>query len=66
MDWELYRKCPVCFAELGKPCRTLQGSVVNGAQVTVASEIVRERPHSRRELRAAAARDAQFGRVIGR
>jgi hypothetical protein len=47
-----YLKCPVCFASLGTACMTLTG--VSGR--VFATNVPRGRPHSRRKLRAAAAR----------
>jgi hypothetical protein len=40
-DWNVLRKCPVCFAEIGKPCMSMTGT----------AEIPRERPHLRRRPR---------------
>jgi hypothetical protein len=47
--WESFQKCPVCPAELGKPCLKMSGFVVEGA-VTIAVEA--EEPHSSRKPRA--------------
>jgi len=55
VDWERYRKCPVCGAPLGTSCMSLTGTVIDGRAV-YAGEVERDRPHSRRKLRAAAAR----------
>lgn len=55
-DWESYRKCPVCGVELGKPCRVLSGSRVDSTYRVVATDEPRDRPHTTRELRDAAAR----------
>jgi hypothetical protein len=56
-DWSRYRTCPVCFALLGEPCLVLTGRRVNEEyQVTRTGES-RDRPHTGRELRAAAARE---------
>jgi hypothetical protein len=55
VDWERYQKCPVCGAPLGTSCMTLSGTVVGGRAVDV-REAERDRPHSTRKLRAAAAR----------
>jgi len=62
-DWECYQKCPVCGAPLGKPC--LDFSSYTRGYVPGPGQVDRDRPHSTRKLRAAAARDAQFGPVIG-
>ncbi len=53
--WDRWRKCPVCHAALGRPCRTLSGTVVNGRALD-AAEVDRNRPHSRRQLRTGYAR----------
>lgn len=50
VDWDDYRKCPVCFAEIGRPCRRV-AAVVAGGTSLYATEVERERPHSRRQLR---------------
>jgi hypothetical protein len=47
-DWDRYQQCPVCFAELGKPCRALSGFGPTGP-----ISVVAERPHGGRKLRAA-------------
>lgn len=62
--WNSYQKCRVCSAGLGRPCISFSG-YVEGAQGGVV-EVAADEPHGGRKLRAAAARDAQFGRVIGR
>lgn len=64
IDWELYQKCPVYSALLARPCISFSG-YVEGAQGGVV-EVAADAPHGGRELRAAAARDAEFGRVTGR
>lgn len=60
VDWSRLQKCQQCGALLGEPCVEFSGF----ANCTVM--VAADRPHSGRKLRAAAARDAQFGRVIGR
>lgn len=55
IDWARFRKCPACHAELGKPCRTLSGTVVEGRALD-AAEVDRDRPHVRRPLRTGYAR----------
>lgn len=63
VDWEMYQACPVCPAGLGKPCLMKTGfNVVAGIEVFEEADA----PHAGRKLRAAAARDAQAGRVTGR
>lgn len=52
VDWDQYRKCPVCFALMGQPCTSLTG--VSG-RVLVTNE-ARDRPHSRRKQREGASR----------
>jgi len=53
VDWEMYQKCDVCPAKLGKPCLMKTGiKAVEGIEVFEEAE----RPHSTRKLRAAAAR----------
>lgn len=51
IDWNRYRKCPVCFAALAAPCMTLTGTCAADA-----AAVPRDRPHSRRQLRAGYAR----------
>jgi hypothetical protein len=49
-DWSLYRKCSqVCFAEIGKPCVSLSGTIVAGRPDEVRTEL--DRPHLSRKLR---------------
>jgi hypothetical protein len=48
VDWESFLKCPVCGAAIGSPCVSLSG--VTGR--VVATDVPRDRPHSRRKLRA--------------
>lgn len=45
-EWIRYRKCPVCYALLGRPCTKLSGARTQEA----------DRPHSTRKLRTEAAR----------
>lgn len=47
-DWSRYRKCPVCFAELGEPCLELSGLSATGGPVAAETD----RPHGGRPLRA--------------
>jgi hypothetical protein len=47
--WERYQKCPVCSAELGKPCFSVTGMAPGGTAVIQFAD----RPHSGRQLRAA-------------
>lgn len=47
VDWEAYRQCPVCFAELAKPCWSLVG-FYDGEVVSVEAA----EPHTSRKLRA--------------
>ncbi len=55
-DWDRYQACPVCFAELGKPCVDLFGFVVDDGLamglegVRITSEAAE--PHTGRKLRA--------------
>jgi hypothetical protein len=61
--WADYQKCRVCGALLGWPCTSKTGFIAS-ADEWVASK--RDKPHTGRKLRAAAARDAKFGSVINR
>lgn len=45
VDWDIYRKCPVCGSEIGRPCMSLL-AVGEGLQ-----EEKRDRPHFKRKLR---------------
>lgn len=45
-----YRQCPVCRAELGEPCKSMSGKVVNGYPDKV--ETLTIRPHAYRKRRA--------------
>lgn len=49
IDWERYQQCPVCFAELGKPCMDMTG--FNAARGVHDVELAAE-PHTGRKLRA--------------
>lgn len=49
-----YRQCPVCFADLGRPCLVLSGRRVNSEYQVVATDEPRDRPHTGRELRTGA------------
>lgn len=51
VDWSSWRRCPVCFAPLGDPCLVLTGRVIQGVHALVATDVVRDRPHSVREPR---------------
>jgi hypothetical protein len=51
VDWARWRKCPVCFAELGEPCQRMTGLTADGP---VSIEALS--PHGGRELRAGYAR----------
>jgi hypothetical protein len=42
VDWNRYRRCPVCFASLGEPCVQLSGST---------TVLRSDRAHSSRPLR---------------
>lgn len=50
-SWDDYQKCPVCFAELGKPWAAMAG-VGPESPVFVPADV----PHRARKLRAAAER----------
>lgn len=41
VDWARYQMCPVCRAELGRPCFSQTGTVA----------VLAVQPHSRRQLR---------------
>jgi hydrogenase maturation factor len=56
VDWDRFRKCPVCFAPIGKACKALESTVVRGERVTTVGDVIRDRPHSTRVMRTAAAR----------
>lgn len=48
VDWDRYRRCPVCGSDIGDPCASMTVGMV-----TEATRIVpRDEPHSRRNLRA--------------
>jgi hypothetical protein len=51
--WADFQKCPVCFAELGKPCLTLSGGVAFESSPV---EVEADEPHTTRKLRAESAR----------
>lgn len=52
VDWSRYRKCRVCLAELGKPCATKTGAIVEGAgYVANAITLQNDQPHTGRQLR---------------
>lgn len=53
-DWGRFRKCPVCFADIGKPCLILSGRRVDSDYRIVATDEPRDRPHTGRELRTGA------------
>lgn len=49
-DWNLYRKCSqVCRAEIGQPCVSQSGRVVNGRPDGVQINLLA--PHKARKLR---------------
>lgn len=54
-DWGVYRACPVCRCEPGKPCRSLSAMVVNGRPSGNATAT--DEPHRYRQYRS-------FGRRI--
>lgn len=47
VDWSRWRKCPVCFSELGEPCMELSGLIAESGPV----EVEADRPHGGREMR---------------
>jgi hypothetical protein len=47
VDWNRYRRCPVCFAPLAQPCVQLSGST---------TVLRSDRAHSSRQLRVGYAR----------
>jgi hypothetical protein len=49
VDWGAYRACRVCRVELGRPCRSASGRVVDGRPDGIATEL--EHPHVARERR---------------
>jgi hypothetical protein len=49
--WASYQKCPVCHAELGKPCRRMSGRTITGPVSVDAA-----RAHSSRKQRSNGAR----------
>lgn len=49
-DWTAWRKCPVCGAGIGQPCKALTGVVVDGRAVD-AVEVPMDTPHFRRRER---------------
>jgi hypothetical protein len=49
-DWNLYRKCSqVCRAEIGQPCISLSGRIVNGRPDGIRREL--SVPHPSRKRR---------------
>ena len=57
VDWNRYRKCPVCFAALGQPCTLRTGALLEGVgDVEYGVTLLRDRPHSGRPLRTGYAR----------
>jgi hypothetical protein len=54
VDWSRWRKCPACFAELGQPCTSLDGVVVNGVVTELRIE-TKDRPHGGRKPRTGGA-----------
>ena len=55
-DWSRYRKCRVCFAAMGQPCTSRSGALVGDRYVADAVTLLRDEPHSPRELRTRYAR----------
>lgn len=54
-DWNRYRKCSqVCGVEIGEPCRSLSGRIINGRPDGVRTELAY--PHKTRKLRTAGRR----------
>lgn len=47
VEWDRYRKCDMCGAQIGEPCMALSGYNADGS-----IKIVADRPHSGRKLRA--------------
>jgi hypothetical protein len=47
--WRLWRKCTVCDAEIGEPCRSLSGTVAGGRPDGI--ETTLPRPHRARHPR---------------
>lgn len=56
IDWNRYRKCPVCSAETGEHCLTRSGYGTLRDGVPHNADVAAEKPHSTRELRAGYAR----------
>lgn len=48
-DWNLWRKCRVCRADIGVACRTLSGRIINGRPDGIARYMLV--PHKSREPR---------------
>jgi hypothetical protein len=48
-DWNLYRKCPVCGAEIGQACASLSGTITGGRPDGIRTEL--EHAHLSRKLR---------------
>lgn len=48
VDWERYRACPVCAAELGESCAALLKVIVGSTPLKTEATA----PHSGRKLRA--------------
>lgn len=49
-EWLRYRKCPVCKAMIGDPCRSTSGAVFDGRPDGVVREL--GTPHNARGLRS--------------
>lgn len=49
IDWNDYRKCPVCKAPTGEPCCSLSGRIVNGRPDGVRTDL--GLPHTLRQKR---------------
>lgn len=51
VDWDRYRKCPVCFAKLAEPCVNTRWRRADGVPVVEREDEAAE-PHTGRKLRA--------------
>lgn len=60
VDWSRYRKYPVCFAKLGKPCLSFAGYAANSGSRAVTISVAKQ-PHGGRLLRTGYARGAGRG-----
>lgn len=50
VDWNRYRKCPVCYAKIGDACTVMTGQRAVRGNVTVFADA----PHATRQLRVGA------------